>query len=212
MRKTRGLVSLIGALALSSSVYAQSICSVDEECNDEVRYTQDMCVNNTCSSEYKIKNSRDALLRDISDKLTDLNNKDYIVNVSPPEVTVNENITIEPPQVDVFPNISVEYISEMPRRGNINLRRRLFVQGTNPDRTIEIKNGDPYFVSLPSGNCSLSISTDGTTVNVSEAKSTSELGGGFSGKDGLLMIDDEYFMAKISANNVGYMDVAYNCQ
>ncbi|MFH1591973.1 MAG: hypothetical protein ABIB47_01255 [Candidatus Woesearchaeota archaeon] len=102
-------------------------------------------------------------------------------------------------------NAKVEGVDDMPKRGTI------FVHRLNQYHI----SGDQY-VTLPNGQCSISISTtrEPEDVRVEEAKSTTEIRDGFDGKDGILNIDDEYFMAKLSIEEPRthpYLYLAYNC-
>jgi len=135
------------------------------------------------------------------------------------EVVVEPEIIVEPAEVVV----NVESGNEMAKRGNIILRESEATCTT--DRCYFNVISSPMYVSLPQGNCSLTISTDCSgewsgniySCEVRVAKDIGSIGTGFNCRNdcsGTVAIDEENFMIRIkpqSRASYTYMHLAYNC-
>ncbi len=112
-------------------------------------------------------------------------------------IIIEPNITVEPPQVIVNPEITIEGRNEMAKSGNIILRERVEIFAPDGSQR-NVRIDKPFYVALPNGSCNITLSTDCTNCEVSQAK-----------------IDNEFYMIKIKPNlreHYNHRYLAYNCR
>lgn len=158
------------------------------------------------------------ILSEILDKLNIIAEKETTVevNVEPPEVIVEPNITLTP-EINVNPEVTIEGGNEMVKRGNLILRRAEYVT-LSGGPVVEAKTNAPLYIALPNGNCSITLSKTGGVYRVRTFNGIGE-GSGFNCQTGDLcsgnvIIDEEDYMISIKPVDSSYnqMYLAYNCK
>ena len=195
-----------------SFVSAEIECSTNNDCDDDLKYTKDLCENAGTEESYCINEVSKpdlSLLSKILTKLSEILVKLDIIA----EKNETINVNVEAPQITVEPTpIIITNWGDMPKRGNLIARERTWGGGD------ELRTFEASYVALPNGNCRLTIEPYGTcTLNVNVAKNVTTLGSGFSCNvgdcSGEVNITDEFYMIRLKnlAEECGHIYIAYDC-